>query len=140
MHRRRFAHWALVLAWMAFWLNTALIPCCEAFAATSGDHASVVVHATPSAEQTYASHDVPVVASHHEPDSPCGPSIHEAPATNGEQVGLAFERVNLEWDAAYSLFTNKYFVKSQTANPARFIYDPWPRQPRYDLQTQRLLI
>lgn len=125
---------------MAFWLNAALIPCFEAFAATPDNHAGVVVHAITNAEHTQATHDAPVEATHHAPDSPCGPTLHDGPATNGEHVGLPSERVDLEWDAAYLLFTNGFFAKHQTANLARVVYNPWPRKPRLYLQTQRLLI
>ena len=141
MHRRRFAHSMLVLAWMAFWLNAVLIPCCEAFAATPDNHAGVIVHAITNAEHTHATHDAPVEATHHAPpDSPCGPTLHDGPATNGEHVGLPSERVDLEWDATYLLFTNNPFAKHQTSNLARAVYNPWPRKPRLYLQTQRLLI
>lgn len=140
LHRRRSAHLMLVLAWAAFWLNTALIPCCEAFATIPEDHASVIVHAITTAEQTHATHDAPVEAPHHAPDSPCGPSLYGGPATNGEQVGLPSERVDLQWDATYLFFANSLFAKHQTANFAQVVYDPWPRKTRLYLQTQRLLI
>ena len=130
----------LALAWMAFWLNAALIPCCEAFAATPDDQAGVVVHAITKAEHTHVTHDAPAEATHHAPDSPCGPTLHDGPATYGEHVGLPSERVDLEWDAAYLLFANSLFAKHQTAKLARVVYNPWPRKSRLYLQTQRLLI
>ena len=140
LRRRRSAHLTLVLAWVAFWLNTAFIPCCEAFAATSDDHAGAEVHAISTPEQTHDGHDSPVEAPHHAPDSPCDTSFHGGPATNGEQAGLPTERVDLEWDATYLLFTNHHFAKNKTANFAPVDYQPSPRRPRLYLQTQRLLI
>ena len=140
LHHRRFAHSMSVLAWTAFWLNAALIPCCEAFAATPDDHAGVIVQATTTAEHTKATHDAPVETTHHAPDWPCGPTLHDGPATNGEQVGLQSARVALKWDATYLLFTNNLFAKHQTANLARVVYNPRPRKPRLYLRTQRLLI
>ena len=140
LRRRRSAHLTLVLAWLAFWFNTAFIPCCEAFAAASDHHAGADVQAISTAEQTHDAHDSPVEAPHHAPDSPCDTSFHGGPATNGEQAGLPTERVDLEWDVAYSFFTYTHFANSQTANLAPVDYQAWPRRPRLYLQTQRLLI
>jgi hypothetical protein len=42
MGLRGFARVILVLAWAAFWFNTALFPCCEVVAAAFGDHSDDV--------------------------------------------------------------------------------------------------
>ena len=71
IRRRKFAHFALLLAWSAFWLNTAFVPCCEAIAAASDDHAEDVAQSVAVQSHTHGSYTTDGEHPHHVPASPC---------------------------------------------------------------------
>ena len=140
LRRCRSAHMALIFAWLAFWLNAAFLPCCEAFAAASDDHAD---DATQSASaQMHDASDLHIEHPHHEPDSRCGHTITAEPAIKGEYAGVPTARVHLQWDATYVNVTAVHTVAKQFANLALYDYHPPPPSGsfRLYLQTQRLLI
>lgn len=75
---------SLVAAWAAFWLGTALFPCCEAIAAALADQHGTVVHqsaeASPHAE-------MPGQAHHDYPDGPTGSACHSPNGSGSAVVG-----------------------------------------------------
>lgn len=130
---------ALFLAWVAFWVNTAFIPCCAAFAAEFDNRADDVMQSVSAASQTHTSNEPRVQHPHCEPDSPCGPAVNAEPATNGEYEALLTQRVDPEWDATYVLVAGR-IATDQSADFALHDYRPPPANIRLYLQTQRLLI
>ena len=120
---RGFARLGLVAAWAVFFLNTALLPCCEAAAAVLGGHADAT-HAEPP---------------HHSPDSPCAPSLSGGPSLVGEHEVLPPDRSPLGWlaidaPAATSPAAVNHFASLVLARAA-----PPPSLRLYQ-RTQRLLI
>ena len=142
LRRRKFAHVALILGWLAFWLNTAFIPCCEAFAAALGDHADDVAQSVAVQSHTQDSHATDGERTHHVPASPCDQTPNAQSATNGDYSGLPSERLGLNCDAPDMLVAASYITASQSAKLALddFHPPPRPREVRLYLQTQRLLI
>ena len=142
LRRRKFAHVALLLAWLAFWFNTAFIPCCEAFAAASDQHADDVAQIVPAASQMHDTHTYDAGHPHHAPASPCGPTLNLEPATNGEYAGLRADRVDFNCGATDMLVAANHIAENQSAKLALHAFrpPPRPREVRLYLQTQRLLI
>jgi hypothetical protein len=129
---RRPARVALVLAWVVFWLNTALFPCCEALAVAFGDHSDSVSEPTHHSDETHSEQP------HHSPGSPCGHSLNAGPAINGECEGLPTDRVYLEWFAVdVSSSVGLTVVNHSTILALR---EPHPPPFRLYLRTLRLLI
>ena len=130
---------SLVLAWVAFWLNTALFPCCEAFAVEFNDHADDVSHSVPAATQAHHSGETQSESPHHSSDSPCDFTLHAGPVINGEYAGTVTDRIYLESVAIYTAFAVGPPVVNHSAKLAPRDYHPPPRVRLY-LHTQRLLI
>ena len=142
LRRRRSAHVTLLLAWVAFWLNTALLPCCEAFAAAFDAHADGVSQSVPAAKQAHhadATHTERVRDSH---ESRCDFTLNAEPAINGEYAGLPKVSLTLELVAFFVPFSVGPAVVNHTANLAPRNYHPPPTlaTARLYLHTQRLLI
>ena len=142
LRRRRPAHVALLLAWVAFWLNTALLPCCEAFAAAFDAHADGVSQSVPAAKQAHhadATHTERVRDSH---ESRCDFTLNAEPAINGEYAGLPKASLNLELVAFSVPFSVGPLAVNHSPNLAPRDYHPPPplATARLYLHTQRLLI
>ena len=139
--RRRFrsAH-VMVLAWVVFWLNTALFPCCDAVAAMFGDH---TVRVSPSASAAHPAHHSDESHSerpHHSPESPCGYALNAEPATiDGESAALPTDRVQWVWFAVAASAAPDLTTVTYAAYRAPREYHPPPPFRLY-LHTQRLLI
>jgi hypothetical protein len=136
---RGFARVILVLAWAAFWFNTALFPCCEAVAAAFGDHSDDVsqsVSAAPPPHHSDATRSEPL---DHSPDSPCGYTLNAGPPLVGEYEGLTPDRSPLEWFAVDVPVTTSLTAVNHSANLALARAAPPPSLRLY-LRTQRLLI
>ena len=138
--RFRSSHVILVLAWVVFWLHTALFPCCDAFAAMFGDHFGSVsqsVSAAPLAHPTDDSHSQP---SHQSPESPCGNALNTEPAIiDGESAALPTDRVQWVWFALATPAAPDLTAVNYAAHRAPREYRP-PLPSRLYLHTQRLLI
>ena len=85
---------SLLIAWAAFWLGTALFPCCEAIAAALGDHPGAVVHqsaeASPHTEMPgEAHHDCPDGS----PGTPCHSLHGSGSAVVGESATASLDRL-----------------------------------------------
>ena len=138
---RRFARVGLLAAWLVFWLNTALFPCCEVAASVLGGHAdngSLSASAAPLLQHSAATHSEPLDQS---PDSPCGYTLASGPPLVGEHEVPAPDRADLEWLAvdvpvAMSLTLT---AADPSANLALARASPPPPLRLY-LRTQRLLI
>ena len=135
---RRTARAALVLAWVIFWLNTALFPCCEALAAAFGDHSDRVSHSASASQPAHHSDETHSEQPHHSPGSPCGHSLNAGPAINGEYAGLPTDRVHLEW-VAMDMSSS---VGLTVVNHSEILAPREPHPPpfRLYLRTLRLLI
>lgn len=133
---------ALVFAWLAFWLNAAFLPCCEAFAAASDDHTDDAAQSVSASAQMHDTSDLHIEHPDHEPDSRCGHTINAEPAINGEYAGVPTARVHLQWDAMYVNVSADHIAAKQSANLALYDYHPPPPPGdfRLYLQTRRLLI
>ena len=141
LRRRKPAHVALLLAWLAFWLNTAFLPCCEAFAVAFAGHADGVSQSVPAAaHHADATHTAP---DSHEPH--CSPDLNTQTAINGEHAGLPrthTDLADLELVAGSVLFSIGPAALSLSLNLALRDYHPPPHlaSTRVYLHTQRLLI
>lgn len=136
---RGFARVGLVVAWVVFWLNTALFPCCEVAAAVLGGHAdsgSRTASAAPPLHHSDATHSEPLDRS---PDSPCGYTPISVPALAGEYEGLTPDRSPLEWFAVDAPVATNLTAVVHFANLVRARATPPPSLRLY-LRTQRLLI
>ena len=89
----------LVMAWIAFFLKTALFPCCEVLAASVGDHSDSASHEDSSAQSAHHADETHNEQPHHGPGSPCDYSYSAESAINGEFAGLPTDRVHWEWFA-----------------------------------------
>ena len=94
-----FAHAVLVLAWVVFWLNSALFPCCEALAAAFGGHSNGVSQSVSAAQPAHRTDETHSECPHHNPDSPCNHAPNAGPVIDEVYEGLSTDRVNLEWFA-----------------------------------------
>ena len=135
----RFARAALVLAWVVFWVNTALFPCCESLAAAFDGHSDSVSHATSAAQpahhsdETHSEHPDPTPSSH------CDYSLDAGPAINGAYAALPTDRVHLDLFAIATPVAPGMTAVNHFASRATIDYHPPPPFRRY-LHTQRLLI
>jgi hypothetical protein len=89
---RGFARVELVVAWVVFWLNTALFPFCGVAAAVLGgytDNGSRSASAAPQLHPSDATHSEPL---DHSPDSPCGYTLNSRPPLVGEYEVLTPDR------------------------------------------------
>ena len=136
---RGFARVGLVAAWVVFWLNTALFPCCEAAAAVLEGHAdngSQSASAAPPAHHTDATHSEPL---HDSPESPCGDTLISVPPVAAAYLGLTPDRLPLAWFAVAAPVATGITAANHSANLALSRAFP-PPSPRLYQRTQRLLI
>ena len=136
---RGFARVGLVAAWVVFWLNTALFPCCEIAAAVLGGHAdngSRSASAAPPLHPSDATHSEPL---DHGPDSPCGTILISGSPLVGAYEVLTLDRSPLEWLAVEAPVATRLTVLDHSANLAHARAAPPPPLRLY-LRTQRLLI
>jgi len=137
---RGFARVGLVAAWVVFWLNTALFPCCEVAAAVLGGHADngslSAASAAPSLHRSGATQSEPL---DHSPDSPCGTILISASPLVGAYEVLTPDRFPMEWLAVDAPVATRLTVLDHSANLAHARAAPPPPLRLY-LRTQRLLI
>ncbi len=138
----------MLLAWVVFWINTALFPCCEAIAAAFGDHSNSVSQSVSGAHPAHHSDAQPVHhsdASHserpqHSPESTCDYALNAGPAiVDGEHAALPRDRVQLVWFAIDTSVAPDLTAVNYAAIRAPREYRP-PLPSRLYLHTQRLLI
>ena len=137
--RFRSAH-VMVLAWVIFWLNTALFPCCDAFAAVLGDHAVSVSQSASAAESAHHSDESHSERPYHSPESPCDYALNAGPAiVDGEYAALPTDRIQLGGFAIDALLVPGLTAVTHAAYLVPRDYHPPPPFRLY-LHTQRLLI
>ena len=137
--RRGFARTGLMMAWLMFWLNSALFPCCEVVAAVLGGHAGEGAPITAVALPLHiadATHSEP---SDHSPDSPCGEVVFAGVPLASQQVGMTADRPAPEWVAIDTSVVAGSPAADRTTSPA-LDRDAPPPPLRLYLRTQRLLI
>ena len=135
---RGFARGALVLAWVIFWINTALFPCCEAVAAAFGGHSNDVSQSASTAQPVHASDDTHSGRPDHSPDSPCGYTLSAGPTSVGMYALLAPDNSSPEWFAIDTPLAPGLAAVNNSANLAPRESHPPPF--RLYLRTRRLLI
>ena len=136
---RGLARTGLIAAWVVFWLNTALFPCCEVTAAILGGHADSAMQSlssAPSAHHSDSTHSEPL---DHGPDTPCGDTLSADPPLGGEQGVRVPERSSLEWFAVDAPVSARFTSAFRAANVSLARAAP-PPSLRPHLRTQRLLI
>ena len=134
-----FARVILVLAWAAFWFNTALFPCSDAVAAVFGgysDEGSQPVSAAQLADHSDENHSE---CSDRSTSSSCGCNLNAGPVIDGVYPGLPTDRVYAEWFTIDVSVTAGLTAVNHFANLAPREYQP-PPPFRVYLRTQRLLI
>jgi hypothetical protein len=139
---RGFARVGLVVAWVAFWLNTALFPCCKVAAAVLGGHADNgprSASAAPPLHDSDASHSGPLDHSFDAPCGPCGYTLISGPPLVGEYEVLIPDRSPLEWFAVDASVATSVTAVNLPAHLALARATP-PPSLRLFLRTQRLLI
>lgn len=131
-----------MLAWVAFWLNTVLFPCCEAFAAAFDDHADDVSQSVSTAPQDHHAGAKTSERPHHSPGTPCDRAFNAEPTLGGEYAWLPTDRAHQEWVAISVTSVVGPPAVAQAAILALRDYHPPPRLAtvRLYLRTQRLLI
>ena len=127
---RGFARAILVTAWAAFWLNTALFPCCEVLAAALDDYSNDVSQSVSPTDSERTDQS---------PFSPCEYTVDAGPAINGAYAGLRTDRVDWEGFAIDASVSAGLTAVSDSKNLAPREYHPPPPLRLY-LLTQRLLI
>ena len=134
-----FARLILVLAWTAFWFNTALFPCREAVAGAFGEHSDDVSQSSPAAQSAHYSDDTHSGCPHNGSDSPCDYILNAGPAIDGTDARLPTDRVQPEWFAIDVSVAGGLTEAIHSASLAAREYRPQP--PFFlHLHTQRLLI
>ena len=134
-----FARVILVLAWTAFWFNTALFPCREAVAGAFGEHSDDVSQSSPAAQSAHYSDDTHSGCPHNGSHSPCDYILNAGPAIDGVDAGLPTDRVQPEWFAIDVSVAAGLTAANHSASLAPREYRPLPPFFLY-LHTQRLLI
>ncbi len=120
---RGFARMGLIAVWLMFWLNTALVPCCEVAAAVLGGH-SDTSHLTPLDDG---------------PDSPCGYTLTPGPPVVADHYVLTPDRSSLESSAVDVPVATSLAVLHRGAGFTLARTYPPPSLRLYQ-RTQRLLI
>ena len=134
---RGFARAGLLVAWLVFWLNTALFPCCEVAAAVlhgHTDNGAQPASAAPPPHHAEVTHSEPL---DHSPHSPCGFASISGPALAGEYEGLTPDRPPLERFAVDAPVATCPTAVDHSANLARAAPPP---SPGFYMRTRRLLI
>ena len=90
--QRGVARVVVVLAWLAFWLNTALSPCCEAIAAGIGDQPAP--QAVSDAHPAHNHDETHTDSSDQGPNPPCGHVVSAVPADFAQAAVFAAEHQN----------------------------------------------
>ena len=135
---RRFAR-VLVAAWVMFWLNTALFPCCEALAAVLGGHAANATQTAREAPPLHHSDNTHCDPLEHSSNSPCGDSLISGIPLAVEYKGLTPDRSPPEWCAVDAPLATSFTAPVPSAIFALARASPPPYLRLY-LRTQRLLI
>jgi len=136
---RGFARGVLLSAWVIFWLNTALFPCCEVAAAVLGDlpdKGSQSASAASPPHHADAAHSEP---ADHSPDAPCSDTLSSDPPLVAEYEGLTTNRSPVEWFAVDMPVATSFATVHRAANFTLARAAP-PPSLRLHLRTQRLLI
>ena len=130
----------MVLAWVVFWVNTALFPCCEALAAAFGGHSDSFSQSVTAAQPAHHSDESHSERPQRSPESPCDYALNAGPVTvDGESAALPTDRAQLAWFAIDTSVPPDLTAANYAAIRAPREYHP-PPQSRLYLHTQRLLI
>lgn len=132
--RRKFLHTMLMFGWIAFWLNTALFPCCDALAEALDGH----VHGSTGLNDT--PHSVGADHSHQEPASDCGSALDLGAPSSGEYFAFTSDQLRAGCVLSNVQLTVAPLDVTRSVNLPSRDYHPPPPLWRIYLRTQRLLI
>ena len=127
-----------MLAWVVFWVNTALSPCCEALAAAFDGHSDSVSHATSAAQPAHHSDGTHAERQDQNPSPHCV-TLDTEPVINGVYAAPLTDRVDVDWFATATPVAPGLTAVNHAASLAPRDYHPPPAFRRY-LDSQRLLI
>ncbi len=138
LRQGRFSRAVLVSAWVVFWLNTALFPCCESLAAAFDGHSDSISQSTPvvpahHSDETHAEHPDPTRSSQ------CDFTLNAEPVIDTAYAAPQSDRVHLDWFAVATLVAPDVTAVNHFASRPTIDYHPPPAFRRHPL-TQRLLI
>ena len=137
---RRFANFALILGWTAFWLSTALFPCCDAIAEALDGRLQVATQ-TPSATQAAAGSQLSDSAHvDHEPASDCSSMVDPGPPSAGEYASFPTDHPYIDCSARDVPFSFALAGVTEARLVALRDYHPPPPTGRVYLRTLRILI
>jgi len=139
LNQRSSGRLVLLAAWLAFWLNTALFPCCEVLAAALVGHSEVLSQATIDGRGPHPSHEAYAEHLHEGKSLPCAENGRLASAIAGAYAQLPEEPSLLQWFAIESSASAdlRKLARASIASPLNYHSPPPVRVYR---QTQRLLI
>ena len=135
---RGFARPGLVVAWVVFWLNTAVFPCCEVAAAVLGGQADNVSQAIATVQPAHSPDHTPSGSPLKSSDSPCGDTLNSESPLVEDHDGLTPDRSSLERVAVDAPVATR-LPTVESANLVLARAAPPPSLRSY-LRTQRLLI
>lgn len=137
---RCFANTALILGWTAFWLSTALFPCCDAFAEALDGHLQVATQTTGAAQVTAGSQVSDSAHVDHEPASDCGSMVDPGPPSAGEYASFPTDHPYIDCITRDVLFSFALTGVTEARLVALRDYHPPPPTGRVYLRTRRILI
>lgn len=130
---------ALIGAWVIFWLNTALFPCCEVVAAIWGGHTDNGSQSATVASPLHHSGAASFERVDQGSGTPCSDTLISGPPIAGEHEALASDRSSQEWFAIDARAAAIFPGAIHSANLALARDAPQPPLRLY-LRTQRLRI
>ena len=137
---RRFANTALILGWAAFWLSTAMFPCCDVFAEALDGHRQVAMQ-TASATQADAGAYVSDSAHvEHEPAADCDSVLDPGPPSEGQYASFPTDHLYIDCTARELALGFALNGVTQARLFALRDYHPPPPTGRLYLRTLRILI
>ena len=138
LRRRSSAHLVLVMAWLAFWLNTALFPCCEALAEALTEHADTPSQSATGERIPHQSNEVHAEHLNPDPSMPCEETVRSVAA-----IPDAYAQLTPTFDLELLAITGSVGIDvrapDHSAIRAPRNYNPPPPFRIYQ-RTQRLLI
>ena len=137
--QRRSARLVLVAAWVAFWLNTALFPCCEALAAALVGHSDIPSQLAIGKGPPHDSGETHAAHVHHNQSIPCKTNVKSVSAISGTYALMPADHFHPVLLLSEGFVVADLRPLDHSAIRAPRNYHPPPPFRLY-LQTQRLLI
>ena len=136
---RGLARSGLIAAWVVFWLNTALFPCCEVTAAILGGHADSALQSPSAGQPSHHSDSASSEQPAPSPEAPCADALSADPPLAGEDGVRVPESSSMEWFAMDAPAAT-HFTWTHRAESFALARASPPPSLHPHLRTQRLLI